>query len=137
MEPSKKKIRVLLVDDYAQMRRALRRYLETCEDIEVVGEAEDGLAAVVLANKLVPDIITMDVEMPLMNGFEATQKIKETHPEIRVIAFTSSSQPGIEAKMMEAGVSVFLDKAFGIDDLHPAILRLSPGSEHDPSSCQT
>jgi DNA-binding NarL/FixJ family response regulator len=121
MEASKKTIRVLLVDDHAPVRQALRRFLESFEGVEVVGEAGDGRAAVELAKSLMPDIVTMDVEMPVMNGLEATRRIKHVCPGVNVIAFTASCKPGIKKGMMEAGASSFVDKARGVDDLYPVI----------------
>ena len=121
MEASKGKIRVLLVDDHAPVRKALCRYLESFEGIEVVGEAADGLAGVELATRVMPDIVTMDVEMPVMNGIEATRKIKQVCPEAKVIAFTASHKSGIKEEMIEAGASSFVDKVCGIDDLYMVI----------------
>jgi DNA-binding NarL/FixJ family response regulator len=121
MEATKKTIRVLLVDDYAPVRKALRRYLEGFEGVEVVGEGGDGLAEVTLANELMPDFVTMDVEMPVIHGIEATRRIKQVCPGVNVIAFTASYKSGIKKEMTEAGASCFLDKACGIDDLYLAI----------------
>ncbi len=121
MDVNKTMIRVLLVDDHAPVRKALRRYLESFETLEVVGEAGDGRAAVELAKSLMPDIVTMDVEMPVMNGLEATRRIRQVCPDAKVIAFTGSCKPGIEEGMMEAGASSYVDKACGVDDLYPVI----------------
>lgn len=128
MEVGKARIRVLLVDDHAPVRMALRRYLETFEAVEVVGEAEDGCAGVELAKSLMPDIVTMDVEMPVMNGLEATRKIRQVCPETKVVAFTASCKPGIKKAMIEAGASSFVDKVCGADDLYLIIDGLSRDS---------
>lgn len=114
-------IRTLLVDDYPSIRESLRTLLETIPDVEVVGEAEDGRTALELVHKLLPDVIIMDIRMPVMDGIEATQWITSVFPDVKVIAFTSCSDKSIIRKMFEAGASGFLLKGCGFVEIISAI----------------
>ena len=107
---SKEIIRVLLVDDSLPTRELLRAWMKRVPGIEVVGEAEDGKAAVELMGKLLPDVVFMDVHMPIMDGIEATRQITSVFPDITVITFTSSTDKDTTKKMLEAGASGFLTK---------------------------
>ncbi|HTL16690.1 MAG TPA: response regulator transcription factor, partial [Patescibacteria group bacterium] len=84
-----KKIGVLLVDDHTVVRQGLRALLASEEDIEVIGEAENGRQAVMLARKTPPDVVVMDVAMPLLNGLEATRQILKFSPAPKVLVLTS------------------------------------------------
>ena len=109
-----KKIRVLVVDDSAFMRKVISDILNSDEEIEVVGTAKDGVEAVELAVKLKPDVITMDVEMPRMNGIEAVKKIMEVQPTpiVMLSALTRrGSKETLEA--LEAGAVDFIPKPSG------------------------
>ena len=88
-ESSERPIRVLLVDDHAVVRKGLRALLDREPSIEVVGEAEDGEQAVRAADRVRPDVVLMDLEMPGLNGIEATQRIVETHPDTKIVVLTS------------------------------------------------
>ena len=83
------RIKVLLVDDHAVVRRGLRGFFELLDDIEVVGEAEDGQRAVELVGELEPDVVLMDLLMPVMDGIAATAEIKARYPDVEVVALTS------------------------------------------------
>ncbi len=110
-----RKIRVMLVDDHAVVRDGLKMVLLDEEDIDVVGEAGDGEKAVKMAGKLLPDVIIMDVNMPKMNGIEATKLIKGEHPEICVIALSINDDPGTNNAMLEAGASAYMNKSGSAD----------------------
>jgi DNA-binding NarL/FixJ family response regulator len=103
-------IRTLLVDDYEPIRKSLRTLLEDYPEVEVIGEAEDGRKALELMHRLLPNIIIMDVRMPVMNGIEATRWITTVFPDVKVIAFTSCSEKSMVKKMYKAGASGFLLK---------------------------
>ena len=82
------KIRVLLADDHTILRDGIRSLLEDESDMEVVGEAEDGHSAVRMACQLLPDVVLMDIAMPLLNGLEATRQIKRSYPDVKVLVLT-------------------------------------------------
>ena len=120
-------IRTLLVDDYASIRKSLRILLKTVPGLEVVGEAEDGRIALELMHKLLPDIIIMDIRMPVMDGIEATRRITTVFPGVKVIAFTSCAEKSTIRKMFEAGASGFLLKGCGSVEIISAIKAVAEG----------
>jgi DNA-binding NarL/FixJ family response regulator len=103
-------VRVMLADDNAQFRAALRRLLERDEGIEVVGEAGDGLTAVELAAELRPDVVLMDVSMPAMDGIEATYALKARVPELTVLMLSIGDKDQEMAASRAGGASGFLVK---------------------------
>jgi CheY-like chemotaxis protein/anti-sigma regulatory factor (Ser/Thr protein kinase) len=103
-------IRILLVDDHQIMREGLRSMIEGEKDCEVIAEAGDGQMAVELATTLRPDVIVMDINMPRVNGLEATRRIKRMMPEIAVIGLSVQEDPTLEQFMYEAGASAYLSK---------------------------
>lgn len=102
-------IRVLIVDDSATTREMIRAILETDPQLEIAGEAANGMEGVTLAQELRPDVITMDVNMPLMNGFEATTTIMTTNPTPIVVVTTVSRQ-----EMVHKGFDILLAGALEI-----------------------
>jgi two-component system, NarL family, response regulator len=103
-------IKILIVDDRAVVRAELRAVLELSETITVVGEAADGWEALHQAEKLRPDIVLMDLEMPGLDGFEATRRIKAQHLARAVIIFTVYGSEANRLKAVEAGADAFLIK---------------------------
>ncbi|HEY0132788.1 MAG TPA: response regulator transcription factor, partial [Nannocystis sp.] len=99
----------------------LRRLLEGELDIEVIGEAEDGRAAVRLAIELAPDVVVMDISMPLLDGVEATRQIVEYNPSTRVVALSGHADQEAMAEVLRAGASAYLSKAAAYDELARAI----------------
>src|SRR5512147_2060591 len=97
------RLRVLVVDDNDGMRRMIILLLRDADDMEVVGEAADGNAAVEMARWLVPDIVIMDVNMPGMDGIKATQAIHSEFPQMNVIGFSLFDSPEVGEAMLEAG----------------------------------
>jgi DNA-binding NarL/FixJ family response regulator len=127
-------IRILLVDDHAMVRRGMRDFLSLHDDIEVVGEASDGLEAVERATELRPDIVVMDLMMPNLDGIDATSRIKASLPEIEVIALTSFIEEARVVAAIEAGASGFLLKDAEADELAAAIRAAAAGEMHlDPA----
>ena len=110
------KIRVLMVDDHAILREGLRALLSYYEDVEVVGEAQDGGEAVARAGELLPDVVLMDIAMPGMNGLEATRLIRGQYPQTRVLVLTQHEDPQYVVPLLQAGASGFVTKrALGTD----------------------
>ena len=123
-----KTIRILLVDDHTVVRQGLRALLKAEEDIEVIGEAENGRVAVQLVRKDPPDVVIMDVAMPLLNGLEATRQILKTAPGTRVLVLTSYSDDDCVQQLTEAGVSGYLIKQTAANDLVKAIREVQKGN---------
>ncbi len=128
------RIRILLVDDHAMVRRGMRDFLALHDDLEVVGEAGDGLAALEATANLAPDVVIMDLLMPEMDGIAATAEIKARHPAVEVIALTSFIDEDRVTAAIEAGASGFLLKDAEADDLANAIRAAMAGEVHlDPA----
>jgi two-component system, NarL family, response regulator LiaR len=105
-----KKIRVMIADDHPLVRDSLNMHLKDQPDIEIVGEAEDGLQAVQLAGELLPDVIIMDISMPRLNGLDAIRKIKTQWPDIEVLVLTVHDDTEHILKILEAGATGYLTK---------------------------
>lgn len=116
-------IRVLLVDDHAMVRQGLRSVLEQCADVIVAGEASNGAEALDQVNALRPSVVVMDINMPEMNGIEATAAIKDRHPEIVVIGLSVQASDTNEIAMKRAGAVTLLTKEAAVEDLYRTILE--------------
>jgi PAS domain S-box-containing protein len=119
--PTGRKIRVLLADDHAVLRQGLAAILADQADIELVGQASDGVMAVDMARQLRPDVIIMDVTMPRLDGVEATRKIAGEMPEVRVIGLSLHEPADMAASMREAGARAYLNKGGPAEELIAAI----------------
>jgi len=106
--PNHRLVRVLIVDDMPQVRQDLRLLLQLTGEIEIVGEAADGLEAIRQAEALRPDVVVMDLDMPVMDGFEATRQIKARCPACRVVALTFHGDKAARRKAGQAGVDDFI-----------------------------
>ncbi|HEY6084736.1 MAG TPA: response regulator, partial [Nitrospira sp.] len=122
-------IRVLLVDDHAMMRQGLRGILEGDRDITVVGEAGDGIEAVAVAAALRPDVVIMDINMPKMDGVEATKRIKARFPSMVVIGLSMHNSGHHMEAMREAGAFTYLSKESVAEQLKKTILHCHPRAE--------
>jgi DNA-binding NarL/FixJ family response regulator len=120
-------IRVLLVDDQALMRAGYRMILEETEDIEVVGEAQDGTEAVRLAAELSPDVILMDVRMPSLDGIDATKRIIARDESARILVLTTFDVDEYAFSALRAGASGFLLKDVPVDELARGIRAVASG----------
>ncbi len=120
-------IRVVLADDHRLVRAGLARLLATAEDLDVVGEASNGQQAVELSQSLVPDVILMDLSMPVLDGVEATRQILGHQPEIRIVALTSFADQPKVSEMLQAGAIGYLLKDCEPADLLSAIRSAGAG----------
>lgn len=128
------RIRVLLVDDHGVVRKGLRTFLDLQPDIEVVGEAADGAAGVAEAARLRPDVILMDLLMPIMDGLTAIATIKAAQPEVEIVAVTSFIEEEKVTAALEAGASGYLLKDAEADDVAGAVRAAHAGEVHlDPA----
>jgi len=127
------RIRVLLVDDHAVVRRGLLGFFELLDDIEVVGEADNGRRAVEQVEALRPDVVLMDLLMPVMDGIAATAIVKQRFPEVEVVALTSFIEEERVTAALEAGATGYLLKDADADDVAVAVRRAHAGEVHlDP-----
>jgi len=125
-----RRIRILLAEDHAIVREGLCSLLEKQPDMEVVCEAEDGRIAVERALELLPDVVVMDITMPNLNGVEATRKIINEFPQIKVIALSIHSDRRFIANMLEAGATGYVLKEDLLDELVKAIRVVTAGESY-------
>jgi DNA-binding NarL/FixJ family response regulator len=122
------KTRVLIVEDHQMTLVGLKMLLEKNESIEVVGEAANGLEAVTRADSTKPDVILMDIGLPEMDGVEATQKIKQAHPGIRIIMLTSKDNEQDVFASLSAGADAYCMKGISIESLTASIEAVKEGT---------
>jgi diguanylate cyclase (GGDEF)-like protein len=119
--------RVLLVDDNVQLREALAERLAFLDGLVVVGAAADGKEAVRLTGELLPDVVIMDIQMPGMDGIEATRLIRQMHPSCQIVAHTAFEDSGLVSEMIRAGAKAYLLKGGQPDELTRAIESVTAG----------
>ena len=125
----KKPITVLLADDHTMVREGLRSLLVAETDIDVIGEAENGRGAVEMAERLHPDVVVMDIAMPLLNGLEATRQILKSRPKTKIFILSAHGDDAYVTKAMSVGASGFLIKQTAAHVLPVAIRQVYEGSE--------
>jgi NarL family two-component system response regulator LiaR len=121
MADTPSEIKVVVVDDHDMVRRGLAAYFNTNPDLILVGEADDGLEALEVCDRLHPDVVLMDLFMPRMGGIEAIRQIREHHPNTQVIALTSFQDKNLVQEAIQAGAISYLLKNVTGDDLAEAI----------------
>lgn len=122
------KIKVLLADDHTVVRQGLRALLAVEEDMDIVGEAENGRLAIQLCRKLNPDVAVIDIAMPVLNGLEATRQITRSMPGIKVLILSSYSDDEYVQQVTEAGAVGYLVKQTAANDLIKAIREAQKGN---------
>jgi DNA-binding NarL/FixJ family response regulator len=124
------KTSTLLVDDHTVIRQGLRKLLEAEDDIVVVGEAQDGRQAVAMALRLRPDVVVMDIAMPLLNGIEATRQILDAVPATRVLILSAHSDEEYVDRVTELGAVGYVLKQSSLEDLATAIRAARAGKTY-------
>ncbi len=121
-------VKVLIVEDHLMVRMGLSLVLEKIGDIDLIGEAQDGLEGVRKAQSLLPDVVLMDIGLPEIDGIEATKRIKETNPEIKVLMFTSRDNEDDVLSAFEAGANGYIMKGANAEQTERAIKSVSEGT---------
>jgi NarL family two-component system response regulator LiaR len=117
----------MLVDDHTMVRKGLATFLKTFDDLELAGEAENGIAAIQLCGEILPDVVLMDMVMPDMDGATATRAIRQQFPQVQVIALTSFKEGELIRNALEAGAIGYLLKDVSADELVQAIRAAHAG----------
>ncbi len=123
-------IKVLIVDDHAIIREGLQKLLEDCGEIQVVGVASDGREAISKANKLLPDVVLMDVKMPRVDGIEGTRMLKERHPGINVVILSVLEDAEYALEAIKVGATSYVQKDVSADKLVDCIKEAHYGRRH-------
>ena len=131
---SEKKVRVLIADDHGTVREGMRLLIEKEPNMEVVGLAAEGGEAVRLARELHPDVVLMDISMPGMDGLDATRRLGEAFPQVRVLALTRHADYGYLTEMLRAGAKGYVLKQSSSADLVSAVRAVAAGQNYlDPA----
>lgn len=134
MQPTANKLRICLADDHAMIRAGLKLLVNAQPDMEVIGEASDGRAAVQLVLDLKPDIIVMDVSMPDLNGLQATEQLRRARTQTKILPLTRHADGGYMQQLLGAGASGYMLKQSAAEELLSAIRAVAAGGTYlDPS----
>ncbi|MFY0663290.1 MAG: UvrY/SirA/GacA family response regulator transcription factor [Natronospirillum sp.] len=123
-------VSVILVDDHDLVRMGIKRLLEDIDSIDIVGEANSGEQALILARELKPQVMLMDVKMPGIGGLEATRRLHAAQPETKVIVVTSCTEDPFPSRLLKAGAAGYLTKGAGIDEMVLAINSVARGQRY-------
>ncbi|MDD5530777.1 MAG: response regulator transcription factor [bacterium] len=123
-------MKIILAEDHNIIREGLKKLLEEDSSIQIVGEAKNGKEAVELANKLNPDLILMDISMPVLNGIEATKKIKKKHPEIKILILSMYDNEEYIKQLLNIGAEGYLLKETLVRNLFSALKVISKGGTY-------
>jgi DNA-binding NarL/FixJ family response regulator len=126
-------IKVVIVDDHQLIRQGIKAILENSGNIEVIGEAEDGLAAVDIVSSLIPDIVIMDIFMPRLTGIQAIEKITALGLQTKIIALSMYSDAVIAQQALQRGAKAYIVKRSITEELLPAIQAASIGKTYQSS----
>ena len=121
------RLKVLVVDDHAVVREGIKMVLETDTELEVVGMASSGEEAIDLVRELQPSVVVMDIGMPGLSGFEATRRIRESHPDVQVLALTVHDSEAYVFQMLQAGATGYVVKRAPAEEVIQAVKRASAG----------
>jgi len=128
--PFTKKPNIIIVDDHLIFRQGLKSIVISENIANVIGEAQNGIEFIKLLSDLTPDLVLMDIDMPNMNGFDATEKAIELLPDLKIIAFSMFSDEDYYYKMLDLGVKGFILKTCGINELENAIQNVMMGESY-------
>ncbi len=123
-------IKLLLVDDHDLVRTAIARMLSDSSDLKIIGEANSGEQAYSMVRELNPDVVLMDIRMPGIGGLEATRKIKQRFPDVKVIALSACEEEPFPTRLLQAGASGYLTKGACIDETIRAIRQVAAGNHY-------
>ncbi len=124
------KIKILIADDHQLVLDGLKANISDVAEFEIVGEAKDGKEVMLKINSRKVDVILMDIDMPVLNGIEATRQITESNPDIKIIALTMHNEKGMINKMLSVGASGYLLKNTSKEELCLAIKKVAAGQQH-------
>lgn len=121
--------RVVLADDHAIVRQGLKRLLNRAPDVQVVGEASDGLEAIQIVEKLDPDVLLLDIEMPVMDGIEVARRLQESHPKVRILVLSAYDDREYIRALLDIGVSGYLVKGEAPGKIVEAVRGVAQGQK--------
>jgi len=128
------KLRIVLADDHAMIREGLKLLVNRQTDMETIGEADNGRAAIELSRELKPDVVVMDISMPELNGLKATERLKKLFPEIKVLTLTRHADDAYLRQILRAGAAGYLLKQSASSELVHAIRAVAAGDIYlDPA----
>lgn len=120
--PIQHRIKVLITDDHQFYRSGVRNSLSGFEDLEVIGEAENGQDLLNKLKWLHPDVITLGIQMPVMDGLQALPILRKNYPDIKIVMLSMHNDPGVICKMLELGANSYLTKEAGAEEIHQTII---------------